>query len=86
MILNDWVIDPTVGKTVSYLSVSTVIVTRASGELMKDSFLQESSIKREKDKRSRDMAFIMVKNNAYSAEEIVNGPDKTVLTLVHLEE
>src|SRR4051812_46319266 len=42
MILNCWVMEPVVGKTVSYLMVSAEIVTAASGELMNESFLQEN--------------------------------------------
>ena len=57
--------EPVVTKTVSYLSVSAVMVTLASGEVMKESFLQA--------KRSNRMeitsipgVFINIKNIAKS--------------------
>ena len=52
MILKLCVIDPVVVKTVSYFKLSAVIVTRASGAVMKDSFLQVAR-KNVKDKMNR---------------------------------
>ena len=47
MILNDCVTEPVVVNTVSYFTVSAVIVIRASGLVMKDSFLQANKKTRE---------------------------------------
>ena len=57
MILNDWVMDPAVTKTVSYFKVSTVIVTLASGLVINVSFLQETK-RKQKDIRIRLMVFM----------------------------
>src|SRR6185369_2195720 len=63
MILNAWVMEPVVVKTVSYFNVSAVILTCASGDVIKESFLQANK-KRETDKMSKQIAvFIEVKNN-----------------------
>jgi hypothetical protein len=52
MILKLCVIEPVVVKTVSYFKLSAVIVTRASGAVMNDSFLQVAR-KNMKDKMNR---------------------------------
>ena len=62
MILKDWMIEPEVTKTVSYFKVSAVIITLASGEVIKDSFLQEKRT-REMDIESIPRVFIDIKNN-----------------------
>src|SRR5215831_5951503 len=63
MILKDWVMEPVVVKTVSYSSVSAVIVTCATGLVMNESFLHEDS-KMYRDKITRPkLLFIAVKNN-----------------------
>lgn len=54
--------DPELTKTVSYFSVSTVMVTTASGEVIKESFLQEKKSRR-KDIVSIPRVFIKLKNN-----------------------
>jgi hypothetical protein len=62
MILKDWVMDPALVNTVSYFNVSTVMVTRASGEVIKDSFRQDCIKKMQLDKRIRLRVFIGIKN------------------------
>lgn len=63
MILNDWVIDPVVVKTVSYFKLSAVMVTCASGLVIKDSFLHATR-KIERDKINKPKVnFIGIKNN-----------------------
>lgn len=54
--------EPDVTKTVSYFNVSAVMVTIASGEVMKESFLQEKKTRR-KDIVSIPRVFIKLKNN-----------------------
>jgi hypothetical protein len=54
-------VEPVVTKTVSYLRVSAVTVTLASGELIKESFLQAKRIKN-KNKYSIPRVFIGTKN------------------------
>src|SRR6185312_14973407 len=44
-ILKDWVTEPTVVKTVSKKSVSTLVYKDASALVIKESFLQEKNIK-----------------------------------------
>ena len=43
IILNDWVTEPAVVKTVSYFIVSAVSAIAASGEVMNVSFLQAAN-------------------------------------------
>ena len=54
--------EPEVTNKVSYLSVSAEILTRASGEVIKESFLQEQR-KSNKDIVSIPRVFIDTKNN-----------------------
>ncbi len=54
--------EPEVTKTVSYFKVSAVMVIIASGEVMKDSFLQEKKTRR-MDIVSIPRVFIDFKNN-----------------------
>lgn len=54
--------EPEVTKTVSYFNVSAVMVTTASGEVMKDSFLQEKKTRR-MDIVRIPRVFIELKNN-----------------------
>ena len=54
--------DPVVVKTVSYFSVSALIVTKAPGLVIKESFLQEKKkIKRDKISKPH-FDFMLVKN------------------------
>jgi hypothetical protein len=60
-------VEPVVTKTVSYFNVSDVIVTLASGEVIKESFLQE------KRSSTKDMVripgvFIGIKSKAKSSK------------------
>jgi hypothetical protein len=48
MILNNLVIEPVVVKTVSYFKVSAVMLSLANSLVLKESFLQEAVIKRQK--------------------------------------
>ena len=67
MILKYCVIEPDVTNTVSYFSVSAVMITDALGEVMKVSFLQEK--KRRKDIVRIPRVFIDTKNNTKSLKE-----------------
>lgn len=68
MILKDCVMEPDVTKTVSYLRVSSVMITFASGLVIYDSFRQDRIITKE-DIRIRLKDFIDIKNNAKRAKE-----------------
>jgi hypothetical protein len=61
MILNVLYVEPAVTKTVSYFNVSAVMVIFASGEVIKESFLQEKRIV-SKDMVSIPRVFIVIKN------------------------
>ena len=41
--MKDWVIEPTLVKTVSYFKLSTLVAIRASGLVIKLSFVQEDN-------------------------------------------
>src|SRR5690349_10124227 len=62
MILKDWVPEPAVVKTVSNFMVSAVMVTWASGLVMKESFLQAKKTRQVINSR-QDTVFIIIKNN-----------------------
>jgi hypothetical protein len=69
-------VEPVVTKTVSYFNISAVIVTLASGEVIKESFLQE------KRSRNRDMVripgvFIGIKSKAKSSKEEMRKRDRS---------
>jgi len=54
MILNDLVMEPVVVKTVSYFKESAVMVSLASGLVIKESFLQEESKKQKAKTRKQE--------------------------------
>jgi hypothetical protein len=72
IILNDWVIEPVVVKTVSNFNSSSERVTCASGLVMKDSFLQAlKRIRMDIEKKRR--FFIGIKSKTKCLKEEMTG-------------
>jgi hypothetical protein len=56
--VNDWVMEPMLVKTVSYLSVSLLVVNLAAVDVMKESFLQAESKKQNTKGKKQYTGFI----------------------------